>query len=209
MSRRRYDDEDERPRSRRRYDDDRDSRDRSEPEDRPRRRKSNKLPYIIGGAALLFLLIAVIIIVVATSGKNSAKATVENFQKIKPGQTLEEVEKILGRGSSCSPLEIRDAYAGAFNEVHAAFELASAQSTQSEKYYVWRGNDITIFVGFGKGASGLRSRRVFESPAETQARATRRDRGVQLSPFGDNLDQVAEKRKSGGENHQRPKMEKG
>jgi hypothetical protein len=213
MSRPRFDDDyDDRPRSRRRYedeDDDRPSRKRSRSDDPRRRRKNNKkLPLIIGGAVAAVALIVVIIVLAVRGGKDEAKITLDNFERVKPGQTLEEVEQILGRGSSSSAGELESAYARAFDEMRGAIESTLAQSSAADQWHVWRGNDLTIFVGFGKGDS--RTYRVaYTTWLKKNGSAWEAKIGVNLARGFENLDQVAEKRQAEKKIIDDPKWKKG
>lgn len=213
MPRRRYedDDDDDRPRSRRRYDDEYE-RPRSRAstqwiERRKRRKKSMKLPLILGGAFVLIAVI-VLIIVFSSSGKDAAKITVENFERVKPGQTIEEVEKILGSGSGCSEGELQGAFSQAFEPLRGGIELAVAQMTGAERFYSWRGNDLTIFVGFARSESGV-ERVAYSTFLRKNGGVYEVKQGVRLAQGMDNLDEVARKRHAENKVIEDPKWKKG
>ena len=136
--------EDERPRRKRtrEMEDDED--------DRPRRRGANKrskkgliIGLSVGGGVLAVGL--VILLIVLLGSRDNPNVTEENFDKIKPGMSQEEVEKILGKGEKVS-----------YNAVNKALHarLSSNPSTGNAQTYRWKNKSDTILLVIAPSGGG-------------------------------------------------------
>jgi hypothetical protein len=162
---------------------------------------------IVGGIALLAVIVIVIVVAVR-SGKDAAKITLDNFEKIKPGQTVEEVESILGRGNASSEGELEAAFTSAFDSIRGTIELSVAQDSAAERWHVWRGDDLTIFVGFGRGESGA-YRVAYASWLKKAGNSYESEVAIRLGRGDANLDEVARKRQAEKTILDDPKWKKG
>lgn len=128
-------------------------RDREEEEnDRPRRRNGNersKRGLIIGlslGGGVLVVGLTVLLIVLLGS-RDNPNVTEENFDKIKPCMSQEEVEKILGKGEKVS-----------YNAVNEALHARPSKnpSTGNAQTYRWKNKSDTILlvIAPSRGAPG-------------------------------------------------------
>jgi hypothetical protein len=159
---------------------------------------SSKLPIILGSSLLLAAVIVVAVIVVTRSknkqkpsdAPDASKITMENFDKVKSGHGIDEVRSILGSGSPSSENELRGEFDKA-GKVNGALEMAGAKFSPAEKWYVWRGNDLTIFIGFGNSASG--DRVAYSAWLRKSGNGYEAGHGVQLLRDA-KLDTIAKKR---------------
>jgi hypothetical protein len=123
------------------------NRDREEDEeDRPRRKAGKKkgkkgliIGLSVGGGVLAVGL--VILLFVLLSSRDNPKATEENFDKIKPGMSQEEVEKLLGKGDKVSKGTLDKA-------LHAkpSGEPPVKGGREAAAYYRWKNKDDSIFL---------------------------------------------------------------
>lgn len=131
--------EEDRPRRRRRDEDDDDY-------DQPRRKKEKKRSkkgLIIGlsvGGGVLAVGVGVLLFFLLVS-RDNPNATEENFDKIKPGMSQEEVEKILGKGDKSSHAELSKA-------LHAppSKDPPVKGGKIGAHYYRWKNKTDTIFL---------------------------------------------------------------
>ncbi len=112
---------------------------------RPARKASNKglvIGLAVGCGVLVVLLIGggVLLFVFFRGGggfRDSPNATEENFDKIKPGMSQEEVEKVLGKGEKVS-----------YNAVNEALHARPSKkpSTGDANTYRWKNKGDTILL---------------------------------------------------------------
>jgi hypothetical protein len=133
----------ERPRRKR-------DRDREEDDDRPRRKKEKKrskkgliIGLSIGGGVLAAGL--TVLLIVLLGPRDNPNATEENFDKIKPGMSQEEVEKILGKGEAVS-----------YNAVNEALHArpSSNPSTGDAQTCRWKNKSDTILLVIAPSGGG-------------------------------------------------------
>jgi hypothetical protein len=134
----------------RRYDDDDDDRPRRRP-----RQHSNAPLYIILGVLLLAGVGATVYFFTRGKGKNEAKITLTNFEKVKAGMTADEVKELLGPGESADVKDLQAEVSRASkNQIASGWEAGWAQLSGAGRWQVWRGKELTVFVGYGRGSSG-------------------------------------------------------
>ena len=128
----------ERPRKRNRDEDE---------DDRPRRKKEKKRSkkgLIIGlsvGGGVLAIGLVVLLIVLFGRSRDNPNVTEANFDRIKPGMSQEEVEKILGKGEKVS-------YNAVNKALHARTTKAAdrKEATGDAKTYRWKNKNDTILL---------------------------------------------------------------
>jgi hypothetical protein len=135
----------------RRHEDDEDVRPR-----RPRKRQRSNAPlFIILVVLLLAGVGATVYFFARGKGKNEAKITLANFEKVKAGMTAGEVKELLGPGESADVKDLQAEVARASkNQIAGGVEAGWAQLSGAGRWQVWRGKDLTVFVGYGQGSSG-------------------------------------------------------
>jgi hypothetical protein len=94
------------------------------------------------GATVVLLALCLIL---TGCGKNK-KINLENFNKLKPGMTLDEVQEILGKGEQHGG-DASTIAAGVGVDVHAGGGSVGAQVLE----YVWEAGDKTIIGHFKSG----------------------------------------------------------
>ena len=141
-------------------------------------------------------------------GNNAARNSIENFDKINAGLSFAEVEKILGPGTTCTINEIVSTFARAFDERRAQLEYDLIQRVAADRFYAWRGNDMTIFVGFGRSQSGV-ERAAFSTYLRKNGGRFEVKDGLRLMSGADDVDQIARQHQAESTQASDPKWQKG
>jgi hypothetical protein len=147
-----------------RADEEDDPRPRSKP--RPAKGMSGtKLTAIIVGGVLTLAVVALVVVLIVRKGGNdgatapidSAKVTVENFDRVKPGMDLKEVEGILGGSRASSEEDMRNEFRKALGEMEAAFETGFSRFTEGTEWRRWEGSNFRVWIAFGQTKEGKRA----------------------------------------------------
>ena len=135
---------------------------------KPAAKKSSGTKFaaiIVGGVLLLGVAGLVIALVFRKSDKDGdtapptdqAKVTLENFQRVKPGMDVAEVEGVLGSGKSSSESDMRSALSAGLGEMAAAVETGWARFGAGGEWRRWDGTNFRVWVAFGKTKQGQRA----------------------------------------------------
>jgi hypothetical protein len=149
------DEDDDRPaRKRRARDEDEDE----DEDDRPRRKKKRKsgggkgllIGLLVGGAAL-FLVAAGVGVWFFFFAGNNPNVTEANFEKVKTGMSLDDVEKIFGKGKKATEQDLQDAMSVGNEPAGHSFPGNNPGfiNTGSNQLYRWKNHKETMFVYIG------------------------------------------------------------
>jgi hypothetical protein len=144
--------------------------------DRPVRRVSRRpqpasgktwLILLLSGGGLAVVAGVVVLILVLSGGGDGqggvpgpSQVTVDNFNQVEAGMTRKEVRRILGAGSKVTPEELRRTFA---NELRFGIGLSPGDAIlliggmyRVQTWYHWNNGPLEMFVGFGRGPSGVK-----------------------------------------------------
>lgn len=158
------DDDDDRPRSRRRDDDDDDDdrprrrrRDEDDEDDRPRRRTRRrsggsgvgKVIAIVGGSLAAVGLVVLVIVLIVKGVGGRVDISYEKYAAIGPADTIEGLEKKIGRGTKYGPTEWASVRIGERGKV--GMNVGGKTSSLADYSQFYGGGTIAAWYGWKQG----------------------------------------------------------
>ena len=178
-------------------DEDEDPRPRSK---RKRRMSGTKITALIVSSLLVFALVGLVVVLIARKGgrdgspaSDIARVTLDNFNMVKPGMDVTDVEAVLGGGRPSSEEDMREAFRKALGDVAAGFEAGWARASEGSEWRRWDGQNLRVWVLFARTKEGLRA--AFSTSLEQTPNGQKRYEGFATLRGNHDLDEHHAKRK--------------